>query len=359
MLYHISQSAPDGKLWNNFVSHGYISVDLFFILSGLIISKTYGSWFFGGLKTKSYLKFLGRRIARVYPLYFAVTLLFITLGMWERNYAAIMAPSPTITILANFLMIQSWGLAHCLVTPAWSISTEFAAYLLFPVLLWSSLRTRVHTVTMLVVWYGVIYLLSIIPDGYAGMVRGTGQLNITGGLNPWGLARCLAFFSVGILSWRVSMIEPVSRMISGSVPAVALTIAIIALLCGWNTDFALAVLFPFLIINVASDRGIVARLLGGRIVYWLGTISYSIYLVHVLMVSVKLRVIGRIQPVLPNADTILTLLLCLVAIAMAAVTYYRVERPGRRLLDQWISGGSTRLKATRLGERLLTPRGAL
>jgi len=108
------------------VLRGYQTVDLFFVLSGYIMALTYGRRPRTGGGGVAFLQFLGRRLGRVYPLYLTVTLAYLALAPpgWNR-----------MAVLANLGMVQAWGLADSIGGPAWLISTEFAAYVAFPVLL--------------------------------------------------------------------------------------------------------------------------------------------------------------------------------------------------------------------------------
>ncbi len=60
----------------DFCAQGYFAVDLFFILSGFIIAYNYLADF-RNLTVSRHLHFVGMRLARVYPLYVVLLLLFL------------------------------------------------------------------------------------------------------------------------------------------------------------------------------------------------------------------------------------------------------------------------------------------
>ena len=83
--------------------------------------------------TRSYFRFLVRRIARIYPLHF-LTLLCSQplLFLWDQP-----APTPQSSLpdfIHNLFLVQAWGVTDHLSfnSPAWSISAELFCYLLFP-----------------------------------------------------------------------------------------------------------------------------------------------------------------------------------------------------------------------------------
>jgi peptidoglycan/LPS O-acetylase OafA/YrhL len=121
------------SMWN-IVVKGYLGVELFFVLSGFILSHVYLSAF--GERRFSYANFLWARLARIYPVH-----LVMLAGMAALIAAAALAGIRTgdkVPILsslpAELTLTPAWGFApeggwnH----PSWSISAEWFAYLSFP-----------------------------------------------------------------------------------------------------------------------------------------------------------------------------------------------------------------------------------
>jgi peptidoglycan/LPS O-acetylase OafA/YrhL len=100
---------------------GYIFVDLFFILSGFVMARAYGHHFTGAFSLTAYKRFLGRRIARVYPLYILLLAIAIALSLpfydnFSTKYVALLG--------INALLMQSWFGKFSVVGTSWSLSTE-------------------------------------------------------------------------------------------------------------------------------------------------------------------------------------------------------------------------------------------
>ncbi|UMK18141.1 acyltransferase [Klebsiella pneumoniae] len=63
VIYHLFHHASD----NNFINNGYLSVDLFFILSGFIITHAHRNDFFDVVTKKNYITFMLSRVMRIWP----------------------------------------------------------------------------------------------------------------------------------------------------------------------------------------------------------------------------------------------------------------------------------------------------
>ncbi|WP_419759196.1 acyltransferase family protein [Acidisoma sp.] len=122
--------------FGSLIGRGYLGVDGFFILSGLVLahrhpnpSQTFAAY--GG--------FWWRRLVRLYPTAVAM-LLLLAAGLMVarfggvRPHDAYRADGHEFTL--QLLMLNGWGFSHGWTWnyPSWSISTEWAGYLLFPLL---------------------------------------------------------------------------------------------------------------------------------------------------------------------------------------------------------------------------------
>lgn len=125
---------------------GAAGVTLFFCLSGFIMVWTYGDCEFKS--TRCYWSFIGRRAARLFPLYYLSLLLSIydIQYVWRKdtsctieNWIFILS---TLCIVQTFIPYnfgdQLWNAS------IWSVQTEWFFYLVFPFLL-RSIRSLLHT----------------------------------------------------------------------------------------------------------------------------------------------------------------------------------------------------------------------
>ena len=68
------------------IENGYLWVDLFFILSGLVLAHVYGEAFTRSPHTVSYGRFLWLRLTRVYPLYLVTLLLLVGWELYKAHH---------------------------------------------------------------------------------------------------------------------------------------------------------------------------------------------------------------------------------------------------------------------------------
>ena len=299
---------------------GYLAVDLFFVLSGFVMALGYGTWFAGAQTWQEYMIFLSRRVARLWPLHTAVLTMLLLDGAMRHTgeYWPRMA-------MTNLLLIQSWGFSQTVITPAWSVSTEILAYILFPLLGGIALRR-----TPRVAWFGLagaigllVAAVALAPAHDPGQ-RGTLDLHENWSLLP--MMRCLGEFGVGLLTWRVLRDARMRTWAGRSATASLAGLLIIAMLVGGAPDLVVTALFPVLIAGLYAGRGAVVRGLGSRSCVALGVGSYALYLVHYPVLGVASGLVDR-------AWVVPTFLALVIPATLAG--YWLVERPAQAVLRRW------------------------
>ena len=336
MLYHLAPSAP-GAPAGRLLAHGYLWVDLFFILSGFVLAYAQAGSLRERCTPQRYATFLLSRIARIYPLY-----ALVTLGSAALLLARPVHPGEPLLgqLVLNLLMVQSWGVAASLEGAAWSVSTEWCAYLLFPLLLGltvlSSRRDAWLTGLLAAVTLAIL-ARSAGPFGFAGQAR-SGPLDLYSAASPAPLLRCLAEFSLGLLAFRCAAWLALTRAVgwSGS-GALVVAALLLAALCRPGLDLAVVALFVLLIIALAQRRGALSEALGSIVPVRLGRWSYSIYLLHGKFGHLAGTLRGLLARRAPSLPASLASLAAASAVALAvigcsALCHAAVEQPLRRLV---------------------------
>jgi peptidoglycan/LPS O-acetylase OafA/YrhL len=304
LLFHSRYFAEGG--WLEIPIHalclsGGLGVDIFFVLSGFVISYVYaGNFNFGS--------YLLHRAARIYPVYLFTTIAaLIVISILGRPAYAEFA---NFDVLMNLLMIQSWyGSWQISVNfVSWTVSAEWAVYLMFPAVIW---------------------LIRALPLNWIAIMLPVCAYALFGGLAWAGLPepinKCLFLFCSGAMLFRYwSTFGELSSWIGLAAALSALAIisfeAWFAYLGHPLDQHYLSVLAVPIVawgINWKPDNPVL--LVGGRA-------SYSIYLVHgVVYVAVRrcveMGVLNRVWG-LP--------LFLLLSIGIALATYLWIEQPARR-----------------------------
>ncbi len=317
------------------VPHGYMAVDFFFVLSGFIMSYTYLASF-QARRPGAYTDFLARRVARVMPLHVSVVLIVAVLGAVDIALTGanrfFVSGSFAADLAANLLLLPGLGIGATFNGPAWSISTEIVAYLAFPLLVAIFFAGRAVSALGGIVAVGLLVLLATrLP-----------RLGLTYEAMPLNLVRCLAEFSLGMLAFRAYDAPRLRAIFAADIVAFGLAAA-----CGLSlvlrVDLPAALMFPFLVVAFAANQGRAAALLSTRVPYFLGVVSYSIYLIHnpirPLELGLATAMLGT--DVHPAVALGFAALGTLVVIPFAWVAYVLVEQPGRRVVRQMFASAQT------------------
>jgi peptidoglycan/LPS O-acetylase OafA/YrhL len=311
--------------------NGGPDVDVFFVLSGFILALNYRSWFADSITPAAYGTFLRRRFARIYPLHFVMLLLVI--GFVAAAHMSGAATSHGLgrfdlhELPAYFLLMQAWGVFFPgpgnWNPPSWSVSIEALAYLFFPLVIWCAARYARRAPAR---WAALPIALAVA----AGLA-----LNA---LTPWGLsgfegiARGLSEFILGCTV--IALYEsPLATWFQRDVPSlIALAGLVVCVLLTPTTGFAVAICaVPVLL--ALSKTSLAGRFFAWQPVFFLGEISYSIYLGHFLFSSIAYRIVRidwmQTGPWQTAGGVALIIAFVLV---LSTLCYYGIERPGRTLL---------------------------
>jgi peptidoglycan/LPS O-acetylase OafA/YrhL len=324
---------PATKHFDSWLVGANLGIEIFFPLSGFVISYMYADRFrTGAIRYRDYLV---KRFARIYPV-FLVTLLTVTALVGAAAVAHVSLNSATrytpLSFIGNVLLLQAAPGVPAWNPPAWSISSEALAYVTFPLTAWLLARlTRPRSAAI---------------GAVAWLIAGTAAMMAFRLVNPvWTspgmmLLRITTEFVAGAMLWKAWSLAGEPQSPRWDVLAVgAFVLVVVALpLLPQSESFAL-VLTPVMaifVVALAGARGPVRWLLSRRLVIFGGKISYSLYMVHFIVFAVVGKVL-RWEPFETSALPVKLALLAfyfLTCIAIATACYFLVEEPARRAIQR-------------------------
>ncbi|MEZ0340844.1 acyltransferase family protein [Mycobacterium sp. pV006] len=332
------------------LNSGAQGVDLFFILSGFVLTWNYLDRMGQSWSTRATLRFLWLRLARVWPVYL-VTMHLAAAWIIFTLYVGRVPAEPEVVESLNatawwrqVLLVQLWFEPYFDGTswdgPAWSISAEWLAYLLFGGLILVVFRIAAATRARGLMW---LAFAAALPPTLLLLASGVFY-------TPWSwLPRIVMQFLAGALACaavRKLQLSDRSRQTAGWA-SLALGAAIVGGLyfldahppgdildAGGLVD----VLFVPFVIAVAIGAGTLPALLSLRPMVYLGHISFSLYMLHEIVHTAWNWAVRQFDITLTASLSAKLIVLGLVVLSGlgAALLYHVVEEPARRWMRRMI-----------------------
>ncbi len=341
ILFHASTFAEGNPSGNpaSAIFYGKTGVQLFYVLSGFLLSLPYAQWFFGLRKRPSTLLFYKRRALRVGPAYW-VSLLILGLAT-----APTIASVRDVALHAVFLSNTTWLSTFSINGVYWTMAIEVQFYALLP-LIWLAiygLARLVRPAGALVVILAALVLISLASHiiGASGRFA-TVPVVASAILSYAAMPYWLGVFACGIgAAAAYTFLTRVSR-IPAQLQARLRTFSTVACLAGiafglmlafspdahhWLVqDLLFGLAYTGLLAGVLLGAPIFRRLFASRPARLLGLISYSFYIWHRVVLHVLASKFGFIHS-LPGRVVALFIVGTLLSAAVAYASYQLLERP--------------------------------
>ena len=306
IFFDFEARGPIGQL---FIDKGAVGVDIFFVISGLVIFlSTEG-------KALPPARFLLYRLFRIAPAYWLYTVLMALLVVFARP----LLPDQTVDwshLLLSLLFIPTenpggYGIYPTL-NVGWTLNYEMLFYVLFAWALLFRLQVRLLVVAALLFavcqawtgfgWVSEFYRSDIVYEFLLGI--GIGMLYRRGWIGP---ALWLPLLGVGTALLAIYHLPPEPRLLNWGVPSAVLVMA-----------------------SMALERHVERN----RLLKLLGDCSYSVYLMHVLVLSAGGYLARRY-----GINPYLMFVVCALAIAIGSwLSYEWVEKRSYQWLKARIDG---------------------
>jgi peptidoglycan/LPS O-acetylase OafA/YrhL len=341
-IYHYGGGAQSSDLAIHFVGEtihlGWAGVSLFFVLSGFLItgilldSMGQETW---------WRRFYIRRTLRIFPLYYfaicAVVVVNILLG---RSWPSVLPIWPLFFYLQDFPGVVKFELLgpHFNLGHLWSLAVEEQFYLVWPLLLLlTRKRDLVRQLAVAIFFASLLFRVAIfgchINSEWATYFIGgrAGEMAVGG-------------FLAAFLRTPEAETLPVVRNARRVLIASAVCLVVLIFLSkqtdardAWMGTLGIS-LFSLLsgaLILLCLQPGTTQRFFSLRILRWLGKISYGIYVYHVLLYPVFLRLTSRLLPSVTGRwyDVAVAAVATVGTLSAAALSFATLESGFLRLKD--------------------------
>lgn len=351
-LRSLQDGDPGGWLYTDdplsaLVIEGHTAVALFMVLSGFIFTiGTLG-------KDVHYGRFLGNRVLRIFPLY--LVLVILGTGAYRKG-ADLLSVVQSLVGLGNLPGSLALGDVSRV---WWAIAVELQFYLLFPLL--SRLLTRHGPLALVKLLAAVAVIRALV------WVAGSRGIGVNSMLY-YSLAGRIDQFLMGMVAaWLFVHHRERFQGLFKLAAASALMLTAIwvfhrshayhegrSLRLVWiDAEGIFWALVILTYVATVSSKGLLSRAVAK-----VGELSFSVYLLHYLVVSALVTRERWIEPTgRPAVDAFLTTALVIlpVTLAVAFVTYHGIERPFLRWRRPYLGGEGAKIAAQAPTTRATTP----
>lgn len=337
---------------------GFIGVDIFFVISGFLISNIIFSQLLN--KNFSFVDFYSRRIRRIFPALILILVTCFAFGWFTLLADEYKQLGKHIAggagFISNFLLWRESGyfdqashlkpLLHL-----WSLGIEEQFYLIWPLLIFIAWRLRLNVLTMALLIFSMSFAINIYQVRHLDNIASTFYLPHT---RFWELmsGAILAYLNqvqptkntaapltpnfLQVVNGRLFL--PLRYVFSANgIAIIGLALIVIGVILIHKESLfpgywaLLPVFGTVMLIHAGPDAWINSRVLSIRIFVWLGLISFPLYLWHWPILSF-IRILKG-----PDFGTTYRIVAICLSLGLAWLTYVLVERPIR-------FGGYRRLK---------------
>ncbi len=333
VFFHMSTFTDTPVIHNNFVLNADLFVDFFFVLSGFVIAYSYQFMSNG----EQLGKFGKKRFFRLYPLHLIVLLLFVGvefLKHFASGYVHVNnldnPANNVMSFFSNLFLLNSvkmpgvndvsWNIA------SWSISAEMIAYLTFGLAVLFVNRTRLTAIR------NVIYAL-IVVIAFGALYYFTGGFELTYSFN-YGFLRGIAGFFVGVICFNTFDRNKVflRTLPNGLFTVLEIFMLALTFTFVWYGEvykphgYIYEVFFFVTILTFAFEKGwLSATLKKSKLLHETGKLSYSIYMIHTLILSLFNVVFIRLLKLPPSSYAYLFIVNYLLVFWLSRWTFKNIE----------------------------------
>jgi peptidoglycan/LPS O-acetylase OafA/YrhL len=342
VFIHNAPSISSSRIWTLLHEYGWIGVDLFFCLSGFLITKLLITEHeqTGEINIRN---FYVRRILRIAPLYLIyIALIFIFPTFFQRKYTDLetLQVAGLITFTFNFIYIYLFPFAIPFFVHLWTISYEGQFYLFTPWVI-KKIRTvspkKTTSILLTIFLIGTalraIFIYSQFKHPAIYTLPFTRFEALLGGVaialgtfdNSLHKIKTRALFVLGITLNALVFVLPKIYEINWDLMLSYLSVGIGLTL---------------VLLSIIRQSNLIGkRLLSNPLLVYLGKISYGLYIFHLIGISIAFQVCESFLSVgIRNFDqqnALVFMLGLLITIAFSSIAYWLIEKPFLKLKDRF------------------------
>jgi peptidoglycan/LPS O-acetylase OafA/YrhL len=339
VVFHLFESYQNNPS-RQWINHGYLAVDFFFLLSGYVIGYAYDDrWLAMSLRN-----FCARRLIRLQPMVIVGSIIGAILFYFQVSPEfSLVAATPPWKVIVLMIVgaamlpvtptfdIRGWNESYPLNGPAWSLFFEYIANFLYG----AGLRRLSNKALGLVVGVAALFLIHLALTTSRGSLAGgwsidTRELNV-------GFTRVMFPFFAGILLSRTD-----ARLKIGHTFAVCSVLLVVALslprfgnaeqlwINGLYEALCVILVFPFIVCLGAGEQRVEGASI--RVARFFGDLSYPLYITHYPLIYIYAAWVLREHPKFSRGMLLGVLTFAMsVLIAFLALKLY--DLPVRRWLS--------------------------
>lgn len=277
-----------------YFSYGYLGVHLFFLISGFVIFMTLD-------KTKKPFDFIVSRFSRLYPAYWAAifTTIIFTIFLRSTDY--------TIKqVLINLTMLQHWFKIKDIDGAYWTLAVELTFYAIMWLIFVSKKLNYIFFISM--IWLLIVAILSFFDIPFENL------------LNVFFIPHHAPLFIGGIAFFKIKTDHSKTEYHILVVCSYFCTCIVNYTIHADIVVYTVITLFYITFYLFVYDK---LSFLNNRILQFLGTISYSVYLIHE---NVGISIILILSRIIDNQLFYLPITV-LIIIVLATIINRFVEKP--------------------------------
>jgi peptidoglycan/LPS O-acetylase OafA/YrhL len=330
-----------GKALQFPLGFGFAGVDLFFVLSGFLLSLPFARATLSRSAHPPLTQYYKRRLLRVFPAYYAQLAIILILGAWFITWR----PLDGTSLLAHLFMFfnMGWNPVQPMVGLWWTLPVEFSFYLLLPFIA-SFMRPGRWVVFLLGgIILSMLYRIWSVDHFAAASDE---AVFLASSLLPGSLPEFLLGASAAVLVQQFDL-KAIKRPGAWMLDGIFLAGVILANVWFWKimlpyggvfwsghwsmvvAPLALGLPLSMMVISLYWGSRIGRLLFANPVVYFLGLISYSLYLWHFVVLQQAELVFGEAYAGMQGLPKFL--LSMSLVVLVSTISYFVFERPFFRL----------------------------